>query len=99
MYAIPPLIPAPKFLPISPNIKTFPPVIYSHPWSPTPSTTALAPEFLTQNLSPAIPLIYASPDVAPYKATLPVIIFLSDSKVDSSGILIDKIAPDKPLPK
>ena len=57
IYAIPPLIPAAKFLPISPSISAIPPVMYSHPWSPTPSTTAVAPEFLTQNLSPAIPFI------------------------------------------
>ena len=47
-----------------------------------PSTTALAPEFLTQNRSPAIPFIYASPLVAPYKATFPVMIFKFDLNVD-----------------
>ena len=57
MYAIPPLIPAAKFRPIPPNIKATPPVMYSQPWSPIPSTTAYAPEFLTQNLSPAIPFM------------------------------------------
>ena len=61
----PPLIPAAKFLPAGPRITAHPPVIYSHPCSPTPSTTAEAPEFLTQNLSPATPAIYASPLVAP----------------------------------
>jgi hypothetical protein len=29
--------------------------MYSQPWSPTPSTTAVAPEFLTQNRSLACP--------------------------------------------
>ena len=47
-----------------------------------PSTTALAPEFLTQNRSPAIPFIYASPLVAPYRATFPVMIFKFDLNVD-----------------
>ena len=92
-------MPAAKFLPIFPNTSATPPVIYSHPWSPTPSTTAVAPEFLTQNLSPAIPLIYASPLVAPYNVTFPVIIFLSDSKVDSFGIFTTIVAPERPLPK
>jgi hypothetical protein len=30
-----------------------------------PSTTAVAPEFLTPKRSPAIPLMYASPVIAP----------------------------------
>ena len=42
-----------------------------------PSTTAVAPEFLTQKRSPATPLIKALPLVAPYRATLPMIIFSS----------------------
>ena len=64
-----------------------------------PSVTAKAPEFLTQNLSPAIPLMYASPDVAPYKATLPVITFSCDLKVAFFGFLTIIVAPDSPLPK
>jgi hypothetical protein len=36
-------MPAPKFLPVPPRMTTTPPVMYSSPWSPTPSTTALAP--------------------------------------------------------
>ena len=32
-----------------------PPVIYSHPWAPHPSTIPRLPEFLTANLSPAWP--------------------------------------------
>ena len=58
-------MPAAKFLPVLPITRTVPPVIYSQPWSPTPSTTALAPEFLTLKRSPATPFIYASPLVAP----------------------------------
>ena len=44
---------------------TRPPVMYSQPWSPTPSTTAVAPELRTQNRSPATPLRKAEPLVAP----------------------------------
>ena len=40
-----------------------------------PSTTALAPLFLTANLSPAMPLMYISPLVAPYSETLPMMMF------------------------
>ena len=42
-----------------------PPVMYSHPWSPTPSTTAVAPELRTQNRSPTTPRRNTSPPVAP----------------------------------
>lgn len=38
-----------------PRITTRPPVMYSQPWSPTPSTTAKAPELRTQKRSPALP--------------------------------------------
>ena len=51
-----------------PETATFKPeenIMYSQPWSPMPSTTAVDPEFLTQKRSPAIPLMYASPAVAP----------------------------------
>ena len=46
---------AAKFFPVGPRITTHPPVIYSQPCSPTPSTTAVAPELRIQNRSPAIP--------------------------------------------
>ena len=35
-----------------PSTTTRPPVMYSQPWSPTPSTTTFAPLFRTQNRSP-----------------------------------------------
>ena len=41
--------------------------MYSQPWSPTPSTTAVAPELRTAKRSPAMPLKNASPLVAPYE--------------------------------
>lgn len=39
-----------------PSTTTQPPVMYSQQWSPVPSTTAWPREFLTANLSPALPL-------------------------------------------
>ena len=42
-----------------------PPVMYSQPWSPTPSTTAVAPELRTANRSPTRPRTKTSPPVAP----------------------------------
>ena len=40
--AMPPDMPAAKLRPVDPRITTLPPVMYSQPWSPTPSTTACA---------------------------------------------------------
>ena len=62
---MPPDIPAAKFRPVLPMTTAMPPVMYSQPWSPTPSTTAIAPEFLTAKRSPAMPEKYASPAIAP----------------------------------
>ena len=53
MYATPPDMPAAKLMPVSPRQTTRPPVMYSQPWSPTPSTTVVAPELRTQKRSPA----------------------------------------------
>src|SRR5438874_1010345 len=39
---MPPDIPAAKLRPVGPSTTTRPPVMYSQPWSPTPSTTAVA---------------------------------------------------------
>ena len=49
-----------------------------------PSTTAVAPELRTQKRSPAEPFINAKPEVAPYRATLPIIILSS-----SLNLLLD----------
>ncbi len=62
---MPPVMPAPKFLPVRPRTTTVPPVMYSQPWSPTPSTTAMAPELRTAKRSPARPLAKSLPPVAP----------------------------------
>jgi hypothetical protein len=48
-------MPAAKFFPVFPRMTALPPVIYSSPWSPQPSATAVAPEFRTQKRSPATP--------------------------------------------
>ena len=62
---MPPVIPAAKLSPTSPRITTLPPVMYSQPLESHPSITAVAPEFLTANLSPACPAAYKFPEVAP----------------------------------
>ena len=62
---MPPLMPAAKFRPVRPRITTRPPVMYSQPWSPTPSTTAFTPLLRTANRSPATPRTNASPPVPP----------------------------------
>src|SRR5262245_35019024 len=48
-------MPAAKLRPVFPSTTTRPRVMYSQPWSPTPSTTAVAPLLRTQNRSPASP--------------------------------------------
>ena len=59
--------------------------MYSQPWSPVPSTTAVAPELRTQKRSPATPQTKALPEVAPYRATLPMMMFSSAGKGLSLG--------------
>ena len=58
-------MPAAKLRPVGPSTTTRPPVMYSQPWSPTPSTTACAPELRTAKRSPARPRKKARPLVAP----------------------------------
>ena len=76
----------------------FPPVIYSQPLEPQPSITAVAPEFLTANLSPACPDANRFPEVAPYKTVFPIIVFSLEIKLLSSCSLIIIVAPDNPFP-
>ncbi len=52
---MPPDMPAAKLRPVSPMTTTTPPVMYSQPWSPVPSTTQIAPELRTAKRSPATP--------------------------------------------
>ena len=58
-------MPAAKLRPVAPRTTTVPPVMYSQPWSPTPSTTAVAPELRTAKRSPATPAEIGPPSVAP----------------------------------
>ena len=62
---MPPLMPAAKLMPVGPSTTTRPPVMYSQPWSPIPSTTVIAPELRTAKRSPASPRKKARPEVAP----------------------------------
>ena len=70
-------MPAAKLRPVRPSTTTVPPVMYSQPWSPMPSTTAAAPELRTQKRSPATPRKYDSPAIAPYITVLPMTMFSS----------------------
>src|SRR5439155_17549214 len=54
-------MPEPKFRPSGPRMRATPPVMYSHPCWPTPSTTASAPLFLTAKRSPPRPAIKSWP--------------------------------------
>ena len=90
-------MPAPKLSPISPNIIMFPPVMYSQPFESQPSTTAVAPEFLTANLSPACPAANNFPEVAPYKTVFPIIVFSFETRLLSSCNLITIVPPDNPF--
>ena len=98
MKAIPPVIPAPKLSPTAPNIIAVPPVIYSQPCAPQPSTTAKLPEFLTANLSPACPEANSLPEVAPYKTVFPIIVFWSAINLLLTAVLTIIFPPDKPFP-
>lgn len=88
-------MPAAKFLPQRPSTTTLPPVMYSQQWSPAPSATAVAPLFLTQNLSPTEPLMYSSPDVAPYRMVLPAMTL--HSGISPSGVTTI-FPPESPFP-
>ena len=97
-YATPPLMPAAKLRPVRPRMIARPPVMYSQPWSPTPSTTAAAPELRTAKRSPASPRKNARPAVAPYRTVLPMITFSSALNVTSSGGRTASTPPLRPLP-
>ena len=58
-------MPAAKLRPVGPRMIARPPVMYSQPWSPTPSMTVQAPLLRTQNRSAARPRKKALPPVAP----------------------------------
>ena len=71
-------MPLPNPLEKSPKFKIDPLVMYSAQKSPTPSTTALAPELRTAKRSPAWPSTKSRPPVAPNKAKLPTKTFVPD---------------------
>ncbi len=96
---MPPLMPAAKLTPVLPSTTTTPPVMYSQPWSPTPSTTATAPELRTAKRSPAMPLMNTSPPVAPKRPTLPVMMLSCGRKVDFRAGYTTIRPPERPLPK
>ena len=72
--------------------------MYSQPWSPTPSTTAKAPELRTANRSPARPAANNRPPVAPYRQVLPMIGVASVAKVERCGGRSTIVPPAMPLP-
>ena len=91
-------MPAAKLRPVLPSTTTVPPVMYSQPWSPVPSTTALAPDSRTAKRSPATPRKKASPLVAPYSAVLPMMMFWVASPRNSMLGRTTTRPPDRPLP-
>ena len=95
---MPPDMPAAKLRPVGPRITARPPVMYSQPWSPTPSTTAHAPLLRTQNRSAARPQKNAWPlggavqaDVANQDVPL------GAKVLDFGGYTMSR-PPDSPLP-
>ena len=82
---MPPLMPAAKLRPALPSTTTVPPVMYSQPWSPTPSTTAVAPELRTAKRSPATPRKIRLAGIAPYSTVLPTMMFSSGTMGQSFG--------------
>ena len=95
---MPPDMPAAKLRPVPPSTTTVPLVMYSQPWSPVPSTTAAAPELRTAKRSPATPLKYASPAIAPYSTVLPTMMFSVPAPRKSLGQRTITRPPDRPLP-
>ena len=92
-------MPAAKLRPVGPSTTTWPPVMYSQPWSPTPSTTASAPELRTAKRSPAQPRKNALPLVAPYSVVLPGDHVLVGARAATSGSGRTAITPpERPLP-
>ncbi|MNQ66423.1 hypothetical protein D3C85_809150 [compost metagenome] len=91
-------MPAAKLRPVLPSTTTVPPVMYSQPWSPRPSTTVVAPELRTAKRSPATPLKKASPAMAPYSTVLPMMMLSTAQPRNSVFGRTMMRPPDKPLP-
>ena len=73
-----------------------PPVMYSHVWSPVPSTTAVAPLLRTMNRSPTRPATNTCPPVAPYRTVFPA---RTASPASPSGGRTVTRPPPMPLPR
>src|SRR3546814_17502513 len=61
--AMPPDMPAAKLGPTDPRMTTTPPVMYSQPLEPQPSTTAMASELRTQKRPPAWQAAKSLPEI------------------------------------
>ena len=72
--------------------------MYSQPFAPQPSTTTVAPLFLTANRSPARPAANRRPAVAPYSTVLPMMVLSRATSPDDTIGRTTIVAPDKPLP-
>ena len=95
---MPPVMPAPKLTPIGPRITAVPPVMYSQPLEPSPSTTASAPELRTAKRSPARPEANSLPAVAPYRTVLPMMALASGTSGLEMVGFTTMVPPLNPLP-
>ena len=75
-----------------------PPVMYSQPWSPTPSTTALAPELRTAKRSPARPRKNASPRGGAVEGDVADDDVVLGLEAAPSGGRTASMPPERPLP-
>ena len=75
-----------------------PPVMYSQPLAPQPSTTTVAPELRTAKRSPAWPAAKSLPLVAPYRTVLPTMVLSWLAQVALTGGRTTMVPPDSPLP-
>ena len=71
--------------------------MYSQPWAPIPSTTAVAPELRTAKRIPARPTRWSRPLVAPYRQVFPAIASWSAWKPAVAGGRTTIVPPDRPL--
>ena len=90
-------MPAPKFAPIGPRTTTVPPVMYSQPCGPIPSTTASAPLLRMAKRIPARPTRWSRPAVAPYSTVLPAIASVAAvAPRSASGVTVIR-PPERPF--
>jgi hypothetical protein len=96
---MPPLMPAAKLRPVGPSTTTRPPVMYSQPWSPTPSTTAYgaAVAHAEAFAGPAADEGPAGGGAIQGHVADDDVLF--GRKVAPSGGRMASMAPERPLPK